>query len=188
MRCIGYCEHCRKVKNVTISPKNLMCAHLIGICDDCAAELEPPARYAPRDHTGPVQPPIVRRDNSARHEAGTTSPHQGACHSPEDPPPQQHPHPDRPADPTLAVNDSANYPTRFDTEPALDMPVEATCDTCGKTETFQVNRARFTAWSERRMLIQDALAHLSIPDREFLKSRICPTCWTDMFGPNPFGA
>lgn len=86
------------------------------------------------------------------------------------------------------VNDSPNGPNRFDTEPALDIAVEVTCDTCGKTETFQVNRARFTAWRERRMLIQDALSHLSIPHREFLKSRICPSCWTEMFGSNPFGA
>ncbi|KZM75581.1 hypothetical protein AWN90_19605 [Nocardia terpenica] len=86
------------------------------------------------------------------------------------------------------MNDSRNHPSRFDAGPALDMPVEVTCESCGKAETFLVNRARFTAWRERRMLLQDALAHLSIPDREFLKSRTCPACWTDMFGPCPFGA
>ncbi|WP_433662724.1 hypothetical protein ACQPW1_11580 [Nocardia sp. CA-128927] len=98
MRTIGYCEHCRKVKNVTISPKNLMYDHLIGICDDCAADLEPPAGRAPRGPTDSVQPPTNRRDNAARHDDVTTSPHQGAGHSPEDPPPQPHPHPDRLAD------------------------------------------------------------------------------------------
>ncbi|QIS09895.1 hypothetical protein [Nocardia arthritidis] len=86
------------------------------------------------------------------------------------------------------MSDSPDHSTRSDTDPSLDLPVEVHCDTCGKVETFLVNRARFTAWYERRMRIQDALAHLSIPDREFVKSRICPACWTDMFGPSPFRA
>lgn len=72
------------------------------------------------------------------------------------------------------------------TDVPLDLSVEVTCDTCRKTTTFQVNRDRYTAWRARQMLMQDALAHLSPPDREYLKSRICPDCWTAMFGPNPF--
>ncbi|MVU77122.1 hypothetical protein GPX89_07655 [Nocardia sp. ET3-3] len=82
-----------------------------------------------------------------------------------------------------------NLPTnwkRLDTDPPLDQPVEVICDTCGTVGTFRVNRARFAAWSARRMLLQDAFAHLSGPDREFIKTRICPSCWTKTFGPNPF--
>ncbi|MGX1778525.1 hypothetical protein ACWIGW_40915 [Nocardia brasiliensis] len=188
MRTIGYCEHCRKVKNVTISPSNLMLAPLIGICDDCAAELEPPAAHPPRDRADSAQPPTVGRANTARRHDETTSPHQGEYQSPEDTLPQLHSHASRPVDRTLPANDSPTDPSRFDSDPALDMLVEVTCDTCRTTETFQVNRARFTAWSDRRMPIQHALAHLSIPNREFVKSRICPTCWIDMFGPGPFGA
>lgn len=188
MPTIGYCVHCRKVKNVTISPKNLMCGALVGICDDCAAELEPPVGPALRDRTVSVQPPTMPRDNATPPDDATTSRHRGACHSLEDPPLQPHPHPARPADRTPLVNDSPDHSSRFETHPALDLSVEAMCDTCERTETFQVNRACFTAWSERRMPIQRAFAHLSIPDREFLKSRICPSCWTDMFGPGPFGA
>ncbi|MGW2665954.1 hypothetical protein ACWCW7_33805 [Nocardia tengchongensis] len=75
---------------------------------------------------------------------------------------------------------------RLDTDPPLDLRVEVICDTCGETWRFWVNRARFTAWSQRRMLLQDAFAHLSCPDREFIKDRTCPSCWTKTVGPNPF--
>lgn len=182
MRAIGLCELCRKVKIVTISANNLLGRHLIGMCDDCAADQQPP--------TG--QAATIRRDRAARHDAGTTSPDRAAFpsrsgHNPEAPPPQPHPHAQR-SDRALPVSDSPNHSTRSDTDPSLDLPVEVHCDTCGKAETFLVNRARFTAWYERRMLIQDALAHLSIPDREFVKSRICPACWTGMFGSSPFPA
>ncbi|WP_225732222.1 MULTISPECIES: hypothetical protein [unclassified Nocardia] len=83
----------------------------------------------------------------------------------------------------MATNtpDDATLP---DSAAPLDLSVEVTCDTCRKTTTFQVNRDRYTAWRGRRMLMQDALQHLSPPDREYLKSRICPDCWTAMFGPN----
>ncbi|WP_157556836.1 hypothetical protein [Nocardia acidivorans] len=75
---------------------------------------------------------------------------------------------------------------RLDSDPPLDLPLEVTCDTCGRTGSFWVSRARFTAWSQRRMPMQEAFAHLSGPDREFIKSRTCPSCWTDTFGPNPY--
>ena len=80
------------------------------------------------------------------------------------------------------MNHSPPVPSRDD----LDLRIEATCDTCDKTERFQVNEARYTAWRERRMRIQDALAHLSDPEREFIKSRTCPDCWTKMSNLNPF--
>ncbi|MBF6333159.1 hypothetical protein [Nocardia transvalensis] len=190
MRTLGYCEHCRKVKNVTISANNLIRNRLIGMCDDCAADHQPPTIRAARDRSDSVLPATAGGDNAARPDDRTPSPHPGAApprpaRNPEDPPPQPHPHP-QPTDRTLPASDSSNHSTRFDTAPSLDMPVEVVCDTCGKAETFLVNRARFTAWYERRMLIQDALAHLSIPDREFVKSRICPACWTGMFGSGPF--
>ncbi|GAB2709485.1 hypothetical protein [Nocardia thraciensis] len=35
MRTIGYCERCRKVKTVTITPHNLTLNRLTGLCDDC---------------------------------------------------------------------------------------------------------------------------------------------------------
>ncbi|WP_280382913.1 hypothetical protein [Nocardia wallacei] len=190
MRTIGYCEHCRKVKNVTISSKNLMRKHLTGICDDCAADQERPIGPDPRDRRGSANPPTMRRDHAARHDDATASPHGDTVpprpdHKPEDPPPQ--PHSQRPAYPALPVEDSPNRPP-FDTDLPLGLPVEVTCDTCGRAETFLVNHDRFTAWRARRMLIQDALAHLSIPDREFVKSRICSACWTAMFGSGPFRA
>jgi hypothetical protein len=86
------------------------------------------------------------------------------------------------------VNNLPSNWKRLDTDPPLDLTVEVICDTCGATGTFRVNRARFSAWSQRRMPMQDAFAHLSVPDREFIKSRICPTCWTNTFGANPFTA
>lgn len=182
MRTIGFCEHCRKIKIVTISANNLLRKRLIGMCDDCAADHQPPTGRAA----------TIRRNTAAWHDDGMTSPHRAVFpsspgHNPEDPPPQPHPHP-QPTDRALPVSDSPNHSTRSDTDPSLDLPVEVHCDTCGKAETFLVNRTRFTAWYERRMLIQDALAHLSIPDREFVKSRICPACWTGMFGSGPFRA
>lgn len=81
-----------------------------------------------------------------------------------------------------------DHTTPLDTAPPLDLLVEVICDTCGTTGRFWVNHARFTAWSARQMLLQVALPHLSVPDREFIKSRICPSCWTATFGPNPFTA
>ncbi|NNH75682.1 hypothetical protein HLB23_38520 [Nocardia uniformis] len=84
------------------------------------------------------------------------------------------------------MNDRPANWKRLDTDPPLDLRVEVICNTCGEAGSLWVNRARFTAWSARRMLLQDAFAHLSIPDREYIKSRICPNCWTKTFGPNPF--
>ncbi|MFI9509044.1 hypothetical protein [Nocardia sp. NPDC052566] len=84
---------------------------------------------------------------------------------------------------TANTTDDAN---RSDTDTPLDLSIEVTCDACRKTATFQVNHDRYTAWRERRMLMQDAFPHLSAPDREYLKSRVCRDCWTAMFGPNPF--
>ncbi|WP_067667095.1 hypothetical protein [Nocardia miyunensis] len=79
-----------------------------------------------------------------------------------------------------------NHPIPLPSHDDLDLRIEATCDTCDNSESFQVNEAKYTAWLGRRMPIQDALAHLSDPEREFVKSRTCPDCWTKMFGPNPF--
>lgn len=62
MRTIGYCERCRKAKNVTISPNNLMRNHLIGICDDCAADDEPLTGRTARDCIDSAQSP----DHSVR--------------------------------------------------------------------------------------------------------------------------
>lgn len=69
--------------------------------------------------------------------------------------------------------------------PPLDLVLEVTCDTCDQSTTFHVNRDQFAAWSERRLAIQNALPHLSAPDREFFKSRVCPSCWTDLPGSRP---
>ncbi|MEV0538418.1 hypothetical protein [Nocardia salmonicida] len=73
----------------------------------------------------------------------------------------------------------------LDTPPPLDLAVEVTCDTCQQSATFHVNHDQFVAWGERRLAIQNALPHLGAPEREFIKSRVCPSCWTDMFGPGP---
>lgn len=73
----------------------------------------------------------------------------------------------------------------LETTPPLDLDLEVTCETCYESATFHVNYDRFTAWGERRMAIQDAFAHLSAPDREYIKSRVCPSCWTDMLRPHP---
>lgn len=84
------------------------------------------------------------------------------------------------------MNDLPANWKRLDTDPPLDLHVEVICDACRGTGSFWVNRARYTAWSQRRMRLQDAFAHLTAPDREFIKGRTCPSCWTKTFGPNPF--
>ncbi|MFD3506045.1 hypothetical protein [Nocardia sp. NPDC058666] len=73
----------------------------------------------------------------------------------------------------------------LDTPPPLDLAVGVTCGTCQQSATFHVNEDRFIAWGERRLAIQDAFAYLSAPDRAFIKSRICLSCWTDLPGARP---
>ncbi|MGW4720420.1 hypothetical protein [Nocardia sp. NPDC004260] len=73
----------------------------------------------------------------------------------------------------------------LETTPPLNLALEVTCDTCDQSTTLHVNRDQFAAWAERRLAIQNAFAHLNPPEREYIKSRICPSCWTGMFGPHP---
>lgn len=56
------------------------------------------------------------------------------------------------------------------------------CRHCGNTQEFPVPLAAFIGWAARRIPLQDAFAHLSAPEREYIRSRICPACWTAEFG------
>lgn len=76
-------------------------------------------------------------------------------------------------------------PKHREPTPPLDLALEVTCGICDQSATLHVNRDQFAAWGQRRLTIQDAFAHLSPPDREYIKSRICPSCWSGMFGTHP---
>ena len=59
--------------------------------------------------------------------------------------------------------------------------VEGTCRICGRVHSFLADEEGLYRWQSGE-LIQNALPDVSLDDREFLISRICPKCWDDMFG------
>ncbi|MFE3757911.1 hypothetical protein ACFXO9_26690 [Nocardia tengchongensis] len=63
-----------------------------------------------------------------------------------------------------------------------DIAVLVICDRCGDTQEFPISFPVFIGWAARRIPVQDAFAHLSAPEREFIKSQVCPACWTTQFG------
>ncbi|QVI19540.1 hypothetical protein KHQ06_24595 [Nocardia tengchongensis] len=62
------------------------------------------------------------------------------------------------------------------------------CRLCGGTQEFPVGLAAFIGWAAYRIPMQDAFAHLSAPEREYIRSRICPACWIAEFGTHPYHA
>lgn len=56
------------------------------------------------------------------------------------------------------------------------MEKEVVCDCCGMKKVYHLRPERVLAW-RNGMPIQDALPELSIEDREFLISGLCPDCW-----------
>lgn len=55
------------------------------------------------------------------------------------------------------------------------------CVFCGKEFSVEVREEDFFAW-EMGGLVQECFPYLSADEREFLISRICPTCWKKTFG------
>lgn len=62
-----------------------------------------------------------------------------------------------------------------------EMTVERQCPLCGKITAIEVNFEEFAAW-KGGALIQDAMPHMSVDDREILMTGICPQCWDSQFG------
>ena len=58
--------------------------------------------------------------------------------------------------------------------------VAVPCVKCKDTKEVNVDFAGFRAWQSGE-LIQNALPELSVDQREFLISSICPKCWDEMF-------
>ena len=56
------------------------------------------------------------------------------------------------------------------------------CNECYDQYAFALDRKRYYAWLDRRMLIQDAMPGIKPADREILKTHICGKCWKKMFG------
>ena len=54
------------------------------------------------------------------------------------------------------------------------------CIECGKLYTLQVNECEYVDW-RRGELIQKSMPHLLPAEREFLISRLCPSCQEDYF-------
>ncbi|WP_405494673.1 hypothetical protein [Nocardia sp. NBC_00511] len=85
----------------------------------------------------------------------------------------------------------SEHPDRSD-HPAPDplsiYVVRVACRDCGGIQDFPVDLAAFIGWAARRIPVQDTFAHLSAPDREYIRSRICPACWTKQFGTHPHHA
>jgi hypothetical protein len=48
---------------------------------------------------------------------------------------------------------------------------------------MRLSEERYNLWKNRRMLIQDALPHLSNEEREFLITGYTPEDWAQMFPP-----
>ena len=69
--------------------------------------------------------------------------------------------------------------------PRADIALLVICDRCGDTQEFPISAPVFLDWAARRIPVQDAFAHLSAPEREFIKSQVCPACWTRQFGAQP---
>ena len=62
-----------------------------------------------------------------------------------------------------------------------DMTFERPCVFCGKTHSVDLMEYQFNLWREGE-LIQVAMPDVSVEDREFLISGICPKCQEDIFG------
>lgn len=56
--------------------------------------------------------------------------------------------------------------------------VSAPCALCGYTyTTAPISIDAIKRWKNEGLNIQDAMPDVSLDDREFLMSRICPICW-----------
>jgi hypothetical protein len=59
--------------------------------------------------------------------------------------------------------------------------IESTCVFCHKAQEVEVPTTAFMKWQEGA-LIQKVMPEVSAETREFLISRICPTCQEKVFG------
>lgn len=55
------------------------------------------------------------------------------------------------------------------------------CPFCGEYHEVTVSKADYASWMGGE-LIQNAMPYLSADEREIIKTGICPSCWTSMFG------
>ena len=78
----------------------------------------------------------------------------------------------------MAMIDTFPYKEKFDPHRYI---FTATCIRCQQAREIEVPGKAL--WLYRQgALIQDAMPMVSINDREFLVSGICPSCWDKMFG------
>lgn len=61
------------------------------------------------------------------------------------------------------------------------MIISVNCIYCNKEHIIIVNNSDYDDWKNHGKLIQDAFPYLNADQRELLISRICPTCWEEMF-------
>lgn len=59
--------------------------------------------------------------------------------------------------------------------------VTVDCVQCGKPQTLEVKDKDFDRWLNGEDYIQNIFPYLSAGQREMLISKICPTCWDEMF-------
>ena len=62
-----------------------------------------------------------------------------------------------------------------------NLEVVTYCPFCGEETIVLVNFEDYADWQDGK-LAQNAFPYLSADEREMLKTGICPTCWTAMFG------
>lgn len=56
-----------------------------------------------------------------------------------------------------------------------------TCKKCNESFEIKVSKSQIAKW-QAGALIQDAMPHLSVDDREFVRIRVCTNCWEKMMG------
>lgn len=55
------------------------------------------------------------------------------------------------------------------------------CQHCKIPHTVVVPIKELLEYQRGEKLLQDAMPSVSVDDREFIKSGICPTCWEELF-------
>lgn len=64
----------------------------------------------------------------------------------------------------------------------VTLEITTNCPICGATDSVHADPVGYKLWKTGEVLIQDALAHLTLNEREQLMTGICSRCWEKNFG------